>query len=112
MLAIALVLPECRSAQSEAPRTLPPVAREVIAQASQTRLAYVVTGERSVDEISRAGLEGLTSVLAIRTALEPGPPVAVDPARDELALHPFLYWPIVANRPLPSPKRCASSIHT
>ena len=51
---------------------------------------------RAVDATSRAGLAGLTQVLASRTALEPGEPVGVDPARDELAFYPLLYWPIVA----------------
>ncbi len=51
---------------------------------------------------SKAGLAGLTSVLANRTALEPGDPIGVDPTRDELAFYPLLYWPIVASRPQPS----------
>ncbi len=67
-----------------------------------TRLAYVVTGDESVDTASRAGLSGLTQVLATRTALEPGDPAAIDPSKDELAFYPLIYWPIVANRPQPS----------
>jgi hypothetical protein len=41
-------------------------------------------------------------ILAERTALEPGDPVGVDPARDELAFFPLLYWPIDPSAPLPS----------
>jgi hypothetical protein len=41
-------------------------------------------------------------MLANRTALEPGDPVGIDPARDEMAFYPLLYWPIVADRPQPS----------
>ncbi|WP_407519421.1 DUF4159 domain-containing protein [Methylobacterium oryzisoli] len=67
-----------------------------------TRLAYVVTGDATVDETSRAGLAGLTQMLASRTALEPGEPAGVDPARDELAFYPVIYWPIVPGRPQPS----------
>src|ERR1700761_6012163 len=52
---------------------------------SQTRLAYVVTGNTDVDSIVKAGLSGLTLFLAQRTALEAGDPVGVDPAHDELA---------------------------
>jgi hypothetical protein len=66
-----------------------------------TRLAYVVTGDGAVDEVSRAGLSGLTQVLQSRTAMEPGEPIGVDPARDELSFYPVLYWPIVASRPQP-----------
>jgi Domain of unknown function (DUF4159)/Aerotolerance regulator N-terminal len=62
---------------------------------SQTRLAYVVTGNADVDSIVKAGLSGLTLFLAQRTALEAGDPVGVDPAHDELAFFPLIYWPIV-----------------
>src|SRR5690606_23949486 len=46
----------------------------------QTHLAYVITGNAEIDEASRAGLFGLSQVLADRTALEPGDPIGVDPA--------------------------------
>jgi len=62
---------------------------------SQTRLAYVVTGNADVDSIVKAGMSGLTLFLAQRTALEAGDPVGVDPARDELAFFPLIYWAIV-----------------
>jgi Domain of unknown function (DUF4159) len=62
---------------------------------SQTRLAYVVTGNADVDSIVKAGLSGLTLFLAQRTALEAGDPVGIDPARDELAFFPLIYWPVV-----------------
>src|SRR5438445_7950113 len=62
---------------------------------SQTRLGYVVTGNADVDSIVKAGLSGLTLFLAQRTALEAGDPVGIDPARDELAFFPLIYWPIV-----------------
>ena len=69
---------------------------------SQTRLAYVITGNDDIDEASRAGLYGLSQVLAERTALEPGDPVGLDPSSDELAFFPLLYWPIDPEGPLPS----------
>jgi hypothetical protein len=62
---------------------------------SQTRLAYVVTGNADVDSIVKAGMSGLTLFLAQRTALEAGDPVGIDPAHDELAFFPLIYWPIV-----------------
>jgi hypothetical protein len=68
----------------------------------QTRLAYVITGNTEVDEISKAGLQGLTLFLAQRTALEAGEPVGVDIARDELAFFPLIYWPIVPDAARPS----------
>ncbi|MGI3899464.1 MAG: DUF4159 domain-containing protein [Janthinobacterium lividum] len=69
--------------------------------ALRTRLAYVASGDAAVDEASREGLKGLSHALAARTSLDPGEPVAVDPARDELAFYPMLYWPIVATAPQP-----------
>ena len=69
---------------------------------SQTRLAYVLTGNADVDGIVKAGMAGLTLFLAQRTALEAGDPVGVDPARDELAFFPLIYWPIVPGAAKPS----------
>ncbi|WP_038386025.1 DUF4159 domain-containing protein, partial [Bradyrhizobium elkanii] len=68
---------------------------------SQTRLAYVVTGNADVDSIVKAGMSGLTLFLGQRTALEAGDPVGIDPARDELAFFPLIYWPIVPGAPKP-----------
>jgi hypothetical protein len=68
---------------------------------SQTRLAYVVTGNADVDSIVKAGMSGLSLFLAQRTALEAGDPVAIDPARDELAFFPLIYWPVVPGAPKP-----------
>jgi hypothetical protein len=62
---------------------------------SQTRLAYVVTGNADVDSIVKAGMSGLTLFLAQRTALEAGDPVGIDPAHDELAFFPLIYWPVM-----------------
>jgi hypothetical protein len=69
---------------------------------AQTRLAYVVTGNADVDSIVKAGMAGLTLFLAQRTALEAGDPVGVDPAHDELAFFPLIYWPVVPGAAKPS----------
>lgn len=74
---------------------------------SVTRLAYVVTGDSSIDSISKAGLTGLSRFLIEKTALEPGDPVGVDIATDELAFFPIVYWPIDANAPMPTPAALA-----
>lgn len=66
------------------------------------RLAYVRTGDAALDRQSAAGLQALSDVLAQRTSVEPGAPVGVDLARDNLAAYPFLYWPATsAPRRLP-----------
>ena len=72
--------------------------------ALSTRLAYVVTGDAAVDETSKQGLIGLTRVLASRTSAELAEPIAVNPARDELAFYPLIYWPIVAGQSQPQPE--------
>ncbi len=64
-----------------------------------TRLAYIATGDRETDAVSRAGLDALAVMVNRRTAAELGSAVAVDPAADELAFYPLLYWPIGANAP-------------
>jgi len=68
---------------------------------AQTRLAYVLTGNADVDSIVKAGMSGLTLFLAQRTALEAGDPVGIDPAHDELAFFPLIYWPVVPGAPKP-----------
>jgi hypothetical protein len=73
----------------------------------QTRLAYVITGDTETDNISKAGLEGLSAFLSTRTAMEPGTPMGVNVASDELAFFPILYWPIVPGTPKPSPETLA-----
>jgi Domain of unknown function (DUF4159)/Aerotolerance regulator N-terminal len=72
-----------------------------IKSVSQTRLAYVVTGNADVDSIVKAGMSGLTLFLAQRTALEAGDPVGIDPAHDELAFFPLIYWPVIPGAPKP-----------
>lgn len=66
----------------------------LIASANVTRIAYVETGDAQLDQRSREGLDGLSRILTQRTAFEPGAPMAIDPARDELAFFPLIYWPM------------------
>jgi Domain of unknown function (DUF4159) len=96
ILAAAIMLPlhDARADQvSEA---------DAIDAISQTRMAYVETGNSAIDDVTKAGIEGLNMFIASRTALEPGAPKAVDPASDELAFYPVIYWPIDPNSPMPS----------
>ena len=68
----------------------------------ETNLAYVITGDRSVDRVSRAGLAGLVRVLRQRTSVEPADPLGVDVERDELAFFPLLYWAVSTRQRPPS----------
>ncbi|QDY69721.1 DUF4159 domain-containing protein [Qingshengfaniella alkalisoli] len=73
-----------------------------IAATSEVRLAYVVTGDPALDEVTEAGLSGLSRVLFNRTTIEPAEPVAVDLERDELSFYPILYWAVSPDQPIPS----------
>jgi hypothetical protein len=92
----------------QAPTQTPPANLDFAMKSTlETHLAYVVTGDAEVDNISKSGLEGLTLFLAQRTALEPGDPIGLDIARDELAFFPIIYWPIVPGASKPSPQALA-----
>jgi Domain of unknown function (DUF4159)/Aerotolerance regulator N-terminal len=91
---LAMTLVQARAQNAPAPN---------VPQSSlETKLAYVVTGNADADTISKAGLAGLTLFLAQRTALEPGEPIGLDIAHDELAFYPLIYWPIVPGAARPS----------
>jgi hypothetical protein len=77
-------------------------ADEAMKSALDPRLAYIVTGNDEVDRVSKAGLQGLTLYLAQHTALEAAEPIGLDPARDELAFYPLIYWPIAPGAAKPS----------
>ncbi len=79
----------------------PPISERDKEAALSTHLAYVVTGDAAVDDASRLGLLTLSRILSQRTSLSPGEPVGLDPAKDELAFYPLIYWPIVASEPQP-----------
>jgi hypothetical protein len=98
-LALALLLPTVLTVPS--PTHAANADDFAIQATTQTRLAYVLTGNADVDSIVKAGMAGLTLFLAQRTALEAGDPVGVDPARDELAFFPLIYWPVVPGAPKP-----------
>lgn len=71
-------------------------------RASELVLAHVLTGDAAVDDIARAGMQGLSDTLFFRTSIEPQNPAGVDLERDELAFYPVLYWPVTPDQPVPS----------
>jgi hypothetical protein len=104
-VAAALVLAGALAAAAPSAQAQPLDADIVPAAAEAalaTRLAYVKTGDPATDLLSEQGLAGLSRELYRRTALEPAPPVMVDPETDDLSVYPFLYWPIVEGAAAPS----------
>ena len=99
LIAACLALPTPGAAQDD---DLPLDIEKALRAASEVTLAYVVTGNTTVDTVSEAGLRGLSNVLYRRTSIEPIDPTAVDLELDELSLYPFLYWPITPDQPRPS----------
>lgn len=73
-----------------------------VSATSEVVLAYVITGDAQQDQLSAAGMLGLSDVLFFRTSVEPGPPVGVDLELDELAFFPMIYWPVTQAQPMPS----------
>jgi hypothetical protein len=90
---LALTPPLTPRAQSTA--LVPPAAL-------QTCLAYVITGDSSVDHLSQAGLASLSDFVTSRSAAILAAPVGVSPGHDDLSLYPLLYWPILPGSPPPS----------
>lgn len=94
-------------AQQTTPAATPPAAaalpkaafdeKTAIQATSKVTFGYVLSGDLATDEASRAGLAGLAKVLESRTAVEPGEPIGVDIAKDEIAFYPILYWPVLEN---------------
>jgi len=73
---------------------------------AETTLGYLITGESEVDRISERAMVGLANAMTQRTAVEPGPPMGVDPETDDLSFYPVIYWPLTG-RTVPSDEALA-----
>ena len=70
--------------------------------ALETRLAYVITGDKALDEVSEQGLKGLGTILGERTSVVTGEPAGVNIERDDIVFFPLLYWPVKPDATVPS----------
>lgn len=104
--------PPQRPTQASTPQERPgppPLTEEQALKGSlDMRLAYIITGDKEVDDISKAGLEGLSEILRNRTSVEPADPVGLDLERDEPRLYPLIYWPVTSTQPALSPRAQAA----
>ncbi len=57
-------------------------------------LAYIQTGDASIDTLSQNGLEALSNTLTRRTSVEPVGVIGLNPEIDDMAFFPLIYWPI------------------
>ncbi len=67
--------------------------------ALEVRLAYVITGDARIDQLSRAGLSGLSRESTRRSAVEPAAPVGVNIETDTIVFYPVVYWPVTLDAP-------------
>ncbi len=96
--ALALVILAAQAQPSDAQTT----DDFAMANALQTRLAFVTTGDAQTDQVSEEGLKGLSAILRERTSVDPADPVGVNIERDEIVFFPLLYWPVRAEATVPS----------
>ena len=82
LLAAALLLPFATEAQEPPPEAL------------DLHLAYVVTGDNRLDNLSEAAMEGMKQALASRTTIEPVGVKGVVLGEDTLDFFPLLYFPV------------------
>ncbi len=101
-LGMVLALPTPAPAQTEGG-----IDPAILSAADNVTLAYVITGDPSVDRVSLAGLKGLSDQIFMRSSVEPSAPVGLDLENAELAVYPLLYWPVIADQPAPSAKAYA-----
>lgn len=62
-------------------------------------LAFIKSGDASLDQQVKKGLENLNAVLSRRTSVEPAGVAPLNPEYDDLTFFPMIYWP-VTERPL------------
>lgn len=98
ILVLAMALPQGGQAQG----TLTANEQLALLATSDVTLAYVITGDAALDDMSHAGLQGLSNTLFQRTSVEPAAPMGVNLETDELSFFPMLYWPVAPDQPLPS----------
>lgn len=83
-------------------------AQNLVDEASQhLRFAYVKTGDARLDDITRAGLFGLSVQLGQRTSVEPDKPHGIDLAKDALEFYPMIYYAVPRNPKPLSPQAVA-----
>jgi Domain of unknown function (DUF4159)/Aerotolerance regulator N-terminal len=89
--------PPAPQVQTVRPPGLAPLDLQALGATGKVSFGYVLSGDPATDQTSRQGLQGLNKILLGRTAVDPGEPIGVNIAADEIAFFPILYWPVLAN---------------
>jgi hypothetical protein len=109
LLAATLVVPTHDARAADQKPGPPPLTEEQALKGSlDIRLAYIMTGDKEVDDLTKSGLEGLSEILRSRTSVEPAEPVGLDLEKDEPRLYPLIYWAITPTQPALSPRAQAA----
>ena len=95
-LLVAFLAPSMPDANAQ------PTDEFALRNALQTRLAYVITGDSAIDDVSHKGLMGLSLIIRDRTSIDPGDPTGINIESDELTFFPVIYWPVRADAAVPS----------
>ncbi|MEM0985850.1 MAG: DUF4159 domain-containing protein [Pseudomonadota bacterium] len=92
----ALLLFPQAPATAQSPRSAPAASTgdKALAAATEMRFGFILSGDRALDDRTRAGLRGLSRVLYLRTSVEPAEPHALNPATDPLDLYPLIYFSV------------------
>lgn len=93
ILALSVLLPSSAFGQA-----IDEAMEKDIKYANGFYLAYVKSGDSSLDAITQQGLESLSEVLTRRTSVEPDGVVGVNPDTDNLAFFPLLYWAVASGK--------------
>jgi hypothetical protein len=78
--------------------------------ALQTQLAYLITNNPGLDQLSADGLGYLSEDTSVHTSVQLGPPVGLTAGTDDLELYPLIYWPLAPGAAPPAPAACAALV--
>jgi hypothetical protein len=76
--------------------------------ALQPTIGYLLTGDATTDQLTADGLGYIAADVSAHTSAQLGNPQPVDPASDDLAFYPLIYWPVLPTTPAPSPTACTA----
>jgi hypothetical protein len=76
--------------------------------ALQPTIGYILTGDTTTDQHSADALGYLSADVSAHTSAQLGNPQPVDPAVDDLAVYPLIYWPVLPATQAPSATACAA----